>query len=145
MMTEKSDDIVAVRESIDRERNNLLTVVAALSFLCICLTVTLVSLGAYSVSAINEREAVSIALDDQRRQYFRCVDDQTYTSGCSSDLVSPSSRDIKRDIEGSGFAEILYISDSRTTSNSEAELEEIQDQQHEAFGILGYVIYGESN
>lgn len=138
MMTERSDEIGKVKESIDRERTNLLTVIAALSFLCICLFVSNVSLGAYTVSAINERDAVSIALDDQRTQYYRCIRDAIYTDECSQEMVSPASRDIKRDLESAGFSDILYADNS---ANEDIVNEHPNVDRKEAFGVLGYIIY----
>lgn len=139
MMTERSDEIDKVKKSIDRERTNLLTVIAALSFLCICLFVSNVSLGAYTVSAINERDAVSIALDDQRTQYYRCIRDAIYTDECSQEMVSPASRDIKRDLESAGFSDLLYANDHEESDDNATERE--TGKRREAFGLLGYVIY----
>lgn len=138
-MTERSGEIDEVKKSIDRERTNLLTVIAALSFLCICLFVSNVSLGAYSVSAINERDAVSVALDDQRLQYYRCIRDEEFTADCDDEMVSPAARDIKRDLDGAGFETILYGDDLVYDS-----IPDIPDRarEREAFGALGYVIYG---
>lgn len=137
-MTERSDEIDEIKKSIDRERTNLLTVIAALSFLCICLFVANISLGAYSVSAINERDAVSVALDDQRLQYYRCLRDEELTSDCNEEMVSPASRDILRDLESAGFSDLLYpdnIPEDRPT------LDDGRAKPIEAFGVLGRIIY----
>ena len=137
-MTEHSGGIDEVRKSIDRERTNLLTVIAALSFLCICLFVSNISLGAYTVTAINERDAVSVALDDQRLQYYRCLRDEEFTTNCDEKLVSPASRDIMRDLESAGFSALLYpdnITEDHTT------LDDGRGTPIEAFGLLGRIIY----
>lgn len=139
-MADRPDDIDEVKKSIDRERTNLLTVVAALSFLCVCLFVSNISLGAYTVSAMNERDAVSVALDDQRVQYYRCVRDFTYAEDCGPDMVSPASRDIRRDLEGAGFADILYA--DRASDGSETDAPHANANK-EAFGLLGRVVYGQ--
>lgn len=138
-MTDQPDDIDKVKESIDRERTNLLTTVAALSFLVVCLVVSNIAVGAYSLSAVNEREAVSIALDDQRLQHYSCIRDEERTEDCAQSLVSPSSRDIKRDLESSGYAEIIYS--EGTISRADRNIEEDQEPRREAFGLLGYIIY----
>ena len=137
-MTERSDEIDEVKKSIDRERTNLLTVIAALSFLCICLFVSNISLGAYAVSAINERDAVSVALDDQRLQYYRCLRDEELTADCNEEMVAPASRDIKRDLESAGFAELLYP-DKEYVEDSPMEGD--RPKPIEAFGVLGRIIY----
>ena len=138
-MTERSGEIDEVKKSIARERTNLLTTLAAVSFLCICLFVTNISLGAYSVTVTNERDAVSVALDDQRLQYYRCIRDEELTADCGDEMVSPASRDIKRDLDGAGFETILYGDDLVYDS-----IPDIPDssREREAFGALGYVIYG---
>ena len=138
-MTERSGEIDEVKKSIARERTNLLTALAAVSFLCICLFVTNISLGAYSVTVTNERDAVSVALDDQRLQYYRCIRDEELTADCGDEMVSPASRDIKRDLDGAGFETILYGDDRVYDS-----IPDIPDssREREAFGALGYVIYG---
>ena len=138
-MTERSGEIDEVKKSIDRERANLLTALAAVSFLCICLFVVNISLGAYSVTVTNERDAVSVALDDQRVQYYRCIRDEEFTADCGDEMVSPASRDIKRDLDGAGFETILYGDDLVYDS-----IPDIPDssREREAFGALGYVIYG---
>lgn len=138
-MNEHPEDIEVVKETINKERSNLFTVIAALSFLCICLIVTSLSLVAISVNLMNERSALSVALDDQRAQYYYCIRDEEYTAQCDDELVSPTSRDIRRDLDGAGFEMILYgdnlaydpISDVPTGA-----------RDREAFGVLGYVIYG---
>lgn len=137
-MTERSDEIDEVKKSIDRERTNLLTVIAALSFLCICLFVSNISLGAYSVSAVNERDAVSVALDDQRLQYYRCIRDEEFTSECAEEMVAPASRDIKRDLESAGFSDILYPDNM---DDEVSPMEENEPITIEAFGVLGRIIY----
>ena len=137
-MTERSGEIDEVKKSIDRERSNLLTVIAALSFLCICLFVSNISLGAYSVNAINERDAVSVALDDQRLQYYRCIRDEEFTSDCSDRIVSPASRDIKRDLESSGFSDLLY---PEHPIEDPPEVDDGRGKPIEAFGVLGRIIY----
>lgn len=137
-MTERSDEIDEIKKSIDRERTNLLTVIAALSFLCICLFVANISLGAYSVSAINERDAVSVALDDQRLQYYRCLRDEEFTVYCDDEMVSPASRDIKRDLESSGFSDLLY---QDLPPEDRPMAEDGRDKPVEAFGLLGRIIY----
>lgn len=137
-MNEHSDEINEVKRSIDRERANLLTVIAALSFLCICLFLSDISLAAFSVSTINERDAVSVALDDQRLQYYKCIRDEVYTADCGQEMVSPPSRDIRRDLESSGFAEVLYSDGLR------GGVEDIGPDGRrptEAFGLLGRIIY----
>ena len=143
-MTDRPDDIEEVKKSIDKERTNLLTVVAALAFLCITLFVSNISLGAYTVSAINERDAMSIALDDQRRQYHQCVNDFDFTSACDEEMIAPASRDIRRDLEGAGFTEILHRGEREVATPDEVEEEDMQTvRPREAFGLLGYVIYGD--
>lgn len=137
-MTEHSVGIDEVKKSIDRERTNLLTVIAALSFLCICLFVSNVALGAYAVIAINERDAVSVALDDQRLQYYLCIRDEEFTADCDDEMVSPASRDIKRDLESSGFSDLLYP--NRPPEDSPMS-EDGRDRPPEAFGLLGRIIY----
>lgn len=137
-MTERSGEIDEVKKSIDRERTNLLTVIAALSFLCICLFVSNISLGAYAVSAINERDAVSVALDDQRLQYYRCLRDEELTSDCDEEMVSPASRNIKRDLESSGFSDLLY---PERDPEDHPTVEDERDKPIEAFGLLGRIIY----
>lgn len=137
-MTEHSDRIDEVKKSLDRERSNLLTVIAALSFLCICLFVSNISLGAYTVSAINERDAVSVALDDQRLQYYRCLRDEELTTSCDEKMVSPASRDIMRDLESSGFSDLLYPS---SIMGDEPTLDDGRAPLPEAFGLLGRIIY----
>lgn len=137
-MTDHNDSIDVVKESIDRERTNLLTVVAALAFLVICLFVSNIALGAITLGAFNEREALSIALDDQRLQYYQCVRDEDQTSDCDQKMISPNSREIKRDLEGTGFMEVLISEGS--PSNSE-RVDEDGDPRREAYGVLGYVIY----
>lgn len=137
-MTEHSGRIDEVKKSLDRERTNLLTVIAALSFLCICLFVSNIALGAYTVSAINERDAVSVALDDQRLQYYRCLRDEEFTTNCDEKMVSPASRDIMRDLESAGFSTLLYpdnITEDHTT------LDDGRGAPIEAFGLLGRIIY----
>ena len=137
-MTERSGEIEEVKKSIARERTNLLTALAAVSFLCICLFVSNIALGAYTVSAINERDAVSVALDDQRLQYYRCLRDEEFTTNCDEKMVSPASRDIMRDLESAGFYTLLYpdnITEDHTT------LEDGRGAPIEAFGILGRIIY----
>lgn len=138
MITERSGEIDEIKRSIDRERTNLLTVIAALSFLCICLFVSNISLGAYTVSAINERDAVSVALDDQRLQYYRCLRDEEFTSNCDQKMVSPASRDIMRDLESAGFSTILYPSNIK---NDHTTLDDGRGVPVQAFGILGRIIY----
>lgn len=140
-MTERSGEIDEVKKSLDRERANLLTALAAVSFLCICLFVVNISLGAYSVTVTNERDAVSVALDDQRLQYYRCVRDEEFTADCDDEMVSPASRDIKRDLDGAGFSDLLYDDESATDP-----LPDVPDGKgnREAFGLLGYIVYGDS-
>lgn len=137
-MSDHPENIEVVKESIDRERSNLLTVIAALAFLSVCLFVSNISMGAYAVGAVNERDAVSIALDDQRRQYHECTADHELTSLCDEEIVSPPSRDIRRDLEGAGFSDILY-SDHGTVA--EEDFDERPTKNNEAFGLLGRVIY----
>ena len=137
-MTERSGEIDEVKKSIERERTNLLTVVAALSFLCICLFVSNVSLGAYTVTAINERDAVSVALDDQRLQYYRCLRDEDYTASCDKEMVSPASRDIRRDLESAGFSDLLYPDN---ISRDQPPADDGHDIPIHAFGVLGRIIY----
>lgn len=97
----------------------------------------LISVSVYTVDQMQEREAVSMALDDQRLQYFRCVEDNI----CSEDLVSPPSREIRRNIESVGFAELLY---KGTDDNDDYAAPDNVDQIgfKETFGVLGYIIHG---
>lgn len=138
-MNDSLEDVDAVKEVIDKERTNLFTVIAALAFLTICLFVSNITTIAYGVNAISEREALSIALDDQRLQYYQCVNSDDMEAECAKDLVSPNSRDIKRNLDGTGFTTILYAEASSDNSL-------IDEPEHggnrEAFGVLGYVIYG---
>lgn len=137
-MSDHPENIEVVKESIDRERSNLLTVIAALAFLSVCLFVSNLSMAAYGIGAVNERDAVSIALDDQRRQYHECIAEHEVTALCDEELVSPPSRDIRRDLESAGFAEILY-SDHSTVA--EEDFDDRPTKRNEAFGLLGRVIY----
>ena len=137
-MTERSGEIDEVKKSIVRERTNLLTALAAVSFLCICLFVTNISLGAYYVSVTNERDAVSVALDDQRLQYYLCIRDEEFTSDCNDRIVSPASRDIKRDLESSGFSGLLY---PERPDEDHPEVDDGRGKPIEAFGVLGRIIY----
>lgn len=137
-MTERSGEIDEVKKSIDRERTNLLTVIAAISFLCICLFVSNIAVSAFSVSAYNERDAVSVALDDQRLQYYRCIRDEVYTADCAEEMVSPPSRDIQRDLESAGFGDILYTDGADELST---QMDDEEPKSVEAFGILGRIIY----
>lgn len=139
MMTERSVEIDEVRKSIDRERTNLLTVIAAISFLCVCLFVSNIAVSAISVTAFNERDAVSIALDDQRAQYYRCIRDEDLTKDCPEDLISPPSRDIQRDLEGAGFGDVLYAGTESIDEPLDEEMEE--PRRPEVFGVLGRIIY----
>lgn len=125
-----------------KAKSNLLTVIVSLSFVCICLFLSNIYLGAYTVSAIDERDAVSTALDDQRAQYYLCVRDNQSTAECPQELVSPPSRDIKRDLEAAGFSEILY-SDSILIpgTSDDDESSPLKDRPREAFGVLGSIIY----
>ena len=137
-MAEHSVGIDEVKKSIDRERTNLLTVIAALSFLCISLFVSNVALGAYTISAINERDAVSVALDDQRLQYYQCLRDEEVTANCDEKMVSPASRDIMRDLESAGFSELIYPSH---TAKDDPALNDKRAPLPQAFGLLGRIIY----
>lgn len=139
-MDEHSGGIDEIKKSIDRERTNLLTVIAALSFLCICLFVSNISLGAYTVTAINERDAVSVALDDQRLQYYRCIRDEEFTANCDEKMVSPASRDIMRDLESAGFSDLLYPTNI-TEDDPALDDSGTPPPPPEAFGILGRIIY----
>lgn len=139
-MTDQNDSIEVIKKSIDRERTNLLTVVAALSFLVVCLFVSNIAVGALTLSAVNEREALSIALDDQRLQYYQCIRDEKSTTDCDQTMVSPNSRDIKRDLEGTGFMSVLI---SESTSPEDDRLAEDGTPSRQAYGVLGYVVHGE--
>lgn len=137
-MTDHSGGIDEVKKSIDRERTNLLTVIAALSFLCISLFVSNIFLGAYTISAINERDAVSVALDDQRLQYYQCLRDEEVTANCDEKMVSPASRDIMRDLESAGFSELIYPSH---IAKDDPVLNDKRAPLPQAFGLLGRIIY----
>ena len=139
MMTDRSVEIDEIRKSIDRERTNLLTVIAAVSFLCVCLFVSNIAVSAITVSAFNERDAVSIALDDQRTQYYRCLRDEEFTEDCDQDLISPPSRDIQRDLEAAGFGDVLYAGADSVDEPPDEEMEEPRRPQ--VFGVLGRIIY----
>lgn len=140
-MSEHPHDIEAVKETINKERTNLFTVIAALSFLCVCLIITNLSVASIAANLVNERDAVSIALDDQRGQYYYCIRDHESTAMCDEDLVSPASRNILRDLTGAGFGDLLYDDESVTDS-----LPDVPDGEgnREAFGLLGYIVYGDS-
>lgn len=139
MMTDRSVEIDEIRKSIDRERTNLLTVIAAVSFLCVCLFVSNIAVSAISVTAFNERDAVSVALDDQRLQYYRCIRDEEFTEDCAQEMVSPPSRDIKRDLEAAGFGDVLYAGAESVDDPLDDEVEE--PRRPEVFGVLGRIIY----
>lgn len=140
-MSEHPEDIEVVKETINKERTNLFTVIAALSFLCVCLIITNLSVASIAANFVNERDALTVALDDQRSQYYYCIRDHESTAMCDEDLVSPASRDILRDLTGSGFENLLYDDESVTDP-----LPDVPDGEgnREAFGVLGYIVYGDS-
>ena len=143
MTEEREDQMPSVKEVLDQREKNLLTAVGSLAFLCVCLFVAVIALSAYALDATNEREAVSIALDDQRHQYYVCIRDYNMTSSCDQELISPSSRDIKRNLEDEGFSDLLYgkrLGPDAARPKSPVGAEE---RPREAFGLLGYVIYGD--
>lgn len=140
-MNEHPEDIEVVKETINKERTNLFTVISALSFLCVCLIITNLSMASIAANLVNERDAVAIALDDQRSQYYYCIRDYESTAMCDEDLVSPASRNILRDLTGSGFGDLLYDDESVTDP-----LPDVPDGEgdRETFGLLGYIVYGDS-
>lgn len=140
-MNEHPEDIRVVLETIDKERSNLFTVIAALSFLCVCLIITSISLVTITADIMHERSALSVALDDQRSQYYYCIRDEEYTTQCDAELVSPASRDIRRDLDGAGFGTI--INGDFLVHGPASDVPD-RERKREAFGVLGYVIYGES-
>lgn len=132
-----NNGLIEVRTTIENQKRSLLTALASIGFLCVVLMTALISVSVYTVDQMQEREAVSMALDDQRLQYFRCVEDNI----CSEDLVSPPSREIRRNIESVGFAELLY---KGTDDNDDYAAPDNVDQIgfKETFGVLGYIIHG---
>lgn len=140
-MNEHPEDIEVVKETIDKERSNLFTVIAALSFLCVCLVITSISLVAITADIMNERSALSVALDDQRTQYYYCIRDEEYTTQCDDELVSPASRDIRRDLDSAGFGTI--INGKNLVHGPSSDVPD-RERKREAFGLLGYIVYGDS-
>lgn len=134
--------IEEVGEVIEKQKNTLLTVIASLAFVVVLLIVGTAGLLAYSVESMQEREAVSIALDDQRAQYRECLHQESLET-CDSTPVSPSSRDIKRNLESAGFSEVLYMNYTEESgSEYEGDGSADHNDRRETFGLLGYIMYG---
>ena len=134
-MPDVTDEIPEIREAIDRDRKGLLTVIGALATLVGCLIILSLSLGVATVSALHDRQVLSVSLDDQRLQYYTCLRDHTSTDDCDRELVSPPSRDIIRESSTTRVTDVLL---------HDVEIKDLthdEDHGRVAYGLLGRIIH----
>lgn len=129
-----------VAHTIKNQQKTLLTVIGALSFLSVTLLAGIISLSGFTIDTLQDTKAMSIALDEQRAQYRDCIEKDI----CERDPISPPSRDIQRNTESSGFAEVLYKNEPTglhrqvsPTGDDDAD----DSNSPEYYGVLGYIIY----